>query len=91
MQIEVTIPTLLRDCAGGRCRFPLEAGTLAEALARLIQTYPLLRVHLYDEAGRLRRHLMVFYNDESITWLDRLDLSLRPGDRLHVVQAVSGG
>jgi molybdopterin synthase sulfur carrier subunit len=34
---------------------------------------------------------LIFYNEESIAWLERLDVPLRPGDRLHVLQAVSGG
>jgi sulfur-carrier protein len=91
MSIEVTIPSLLSDCVGHRTSFTLEAGTLAEALERLKESYPLLRVHLFDETERLRPHVLIFYNEESIAWLERLDVPLRPGDRLHVLQAVSGG
>jgi molybdopterin synthase sulfur carrier subunit len=91
VQIEVTIPSLLSDCAGNQTSFLLDAGTLTEALRRMVEQYPLLRVHLYDEGEQLRRHVLIFYNEESIAWLDRLDLPLQPGDRLHVLQAVSGG
>jgi len=91
MQVEVTIPSLLSDCAGNQTCFCLEAGTLAQALQRLRETYPLLRVHLYDEQERLRRHVLIYYNDESIAWLDRLNVPLQPGDRLTVLQNVSGG
>jgi sulfur-carrier protein len=91
MQVEVTIPSLLSDCVGRQTCFSLEAGTVAEALERLRETYPLLRVHLYDEQERLRRHVLIYYNDESIAWLDRLDMPLQPGDRLTVLQNVSGG
>jgi molybdopterin synthase sulfur carrier subunit len=91
MQVEVTIPSLLRDCTNHQGCFFLEAGTLAEALQRLVQTYPLLRVHLYDEAERLRPHVLIFFNEESIAWLERLDMPLQPGDRIQVLQAVSGG
>jgi molybdopterin synthase sulfur carrier subunit len=90
-EIEVSIPTILRDCTGGLNPVTIEAATLAEALERLRETYPLLRVHLYDEAGRLRPHVMIFYNEESTRWLERLDVPLQPGDRLEILQAVSGG
>ena len=40
---------------------------------------------------QLRQHVLLFYNDESTRWLDTLDVPLRPGDRLEIVQAVSGG
>lgn len=89
--IEVNIPTPLRDCTGGRNPITIEAATLAEALQRLRETYPLLRIHLYDEAERLRPHVLIFYNEESTQWLEHLDVPLRPGDRLEIVQAVSGG
>jgi adenylyltransferase/sulfurtransferase len=91
MTIEVRVPALLRSCTNEKTRFTLEATTLADAITRLVQEYPLLRRHLYDEAGQLRQHVLLFYNDDNIKWLDHLDLPLKPGDRLSVVQAVSGG
>jgi adenylyltransferase/sulfurtransferase len=91
MEIEVTVPGLLADCVGGQTTFALEATTLAEALCRLRERYPLLCVHLYDEQVQLRPHVVLFYNEESIAWLKSLDVPLQRGDRIHVLQAVSGG
>jgi molybdopterin converting factor small subunit len=91
MEIEVTIPGLLADCVGGRTTFSLAAETLSEALGRMREEYPLLRIHLYDEQEVLRPHVVIFYNEGSIAWLPSLDVPLRPGDRIHVLQAVSGG
>lgn len=90
-EIEVTVPGLLADCVGGRTTFPLAAETLDGALRRLREQYPLLRVHLYDEQEALRRHVVIFYNERSIAWLPSLNVPLQPGDRIHVLQAVSGG
>jgi molybdopterin converting factor small subunit len=91
MQIEVTVPGLLADCTGGRRKFPLEAETLAEALLRLLGEYPRLRPHLYDEAMQLRRHVLVFFNDDNLATITDRNLPLKAGDRLMVLQAVSGG
>ena len=91
MRLDVSIPPMLRDCALGQTRFSLTANTLDEALRRLFETYPLLRVHLYDEAERLRKHVLIFYNGESVARLERLDIPVRTGDRLTILQAVSGG
>jgi molybdopterin converting factor small subunit len=91
VQLEVTIPPLLRDCTGNRTRFAVGAETLKDGLRRLLDEYPLLRVHLYDEAERLRGHVLIFYNEENTAWLETLDVPLRPGDRLMILQAVSGG
>lgn len=91
MQLDVRVPPMLKSCTGGRTRFELAATTLDEGLARLVAEHPTLGVHLYDESGALRRHVLIYYNDENIAWLDRLDLPVQPGDRLTVLQAVSGG
>jgi len=91
VEVKVGVPTILRDCTGGLNPVTIKAATLDEALRRLRETYPLLRVHLYDEAGQLRPHVLIFYNDESTRWLERLDVPLHPGDRLDILQAVSGG
>ncbi len=96
VEIEVGLPAVLRDCTGGLSHVTIAATTLAQALERLLRAYPLLRVHLYEEAemGRsavLRPHVLLFYNEESTRWLKHLDVPLRPGDRLEVLQAVSGG
>ena len=89
--IQVSVPTILRDCTGGRHEVSIEAATLGEALRRLSETYPLLHIHLYDETGQLRPHVLIFYNGESTRWLESMDLPLQPGDRLEILQAVSGG
>lgn len=91
MTIEVSVPSMLKGCTGGQGLFTLEAETLREAVQKLTETYPLLRLHLYDERGEQRPHVLLYYNDENIKWLETLDIPLRKGDRLTVLQAVSGG
>ena len=89
--IQMAIPSLLADCTGGRTRLALEAATIADALKQMRQQFPLLRVHLFDETDRLRRHVLIFHNQQNIGLLDSLDVPLEPGDELSIVQAVSGG
>lgn len=91
MEVEVVLPSLLRDSAGGEARLTVRGTTLRQALERLFSRFPNLRLHLYEEGGRLRPHVLVFYNGESIAWLDSLDVELREGDQLQVINAVSGG
>jgi len=91
MTVEVTLPSLLRDTVEGRDPLRVEGATLREALAALWEEHPRLRVHLLDEQGRTRKHVLIYYNADNIAWLDSLDTPLRPGDQIHVLQAVSGG
>ena len=57
----------------------------------MLEAHPLLRPHLYDEAMRTRKHVLIFFNDENVATLPDRNVRLKPGDRLQVVQAVSGG
>jgi molybdopterin synthase sulfur carrier subunit len=91
MEITVSVPTLLRYCVGGQADFAVSAATLAEALEQVRMQYPLLRVHVWDETAHLRPHVLIFYNGESIQWLDPGDIVLQPRDQIQILQAVSGG
>lgn len=89
--VSCSVPGLINDCTGGKSSFTLEADTLDQAIRVLTDTYPLLRHHLFTEAGDVREHVLFFYNEDNIAWLEQLDVPLRDGDRLTVLQAVSGG
>ena len=69
----------------------VEAGSLADALRRLVDAHPPLAVHLFDESGGLREHVLCFHNETNTRWLDSLAIELAPGDRIAILQAVSGG
>lgn len=89
--VTVNVPGLLRDSVGGQRQVQATGATLAAALDDLLARYPLLRVHLFEENGRLRPHVLIFLNGDNIAWLDSSATPLKPGDELHILQAVSGG
>jgi sulfur-carrier protein len=91
MKIEVTVPSMLKHCTGDTRHVWLEASRLDELLETLKRQYPLLIPHVWDDHGGVRKHIMIFYNEQSIGWLDSLAIDLKEGDRLQIVQAVSGG
>lgn len=91
VSIEVTLPGILASCTDGQKTVSVEAETLSGSVDALLAAYPLLKVHLFEEDGALREHIMLLYNDESTDWLDSTDIPLKSGDRLTVLQLVSGG
>ena len=82
---------MLRDSVGGRASFTIDADTIASALETIKRDYPLLRVHVWDDFGQQRQHVLIFHNDTALRWLPTLDEPLKEGDRLQIVQAISGG
>ena len=62
--------------------------TLTELLADLDVRYPGIRFRMINEQDRLRPHMRVFINRESV---DLLETTLDPNDEVVILQSLSGG
>ena len=89
--VTVLLPAMLVDVTGCARRLALEAATLAAALDRLTELHPALKVHLFDESGGFRQHVLCFHNDANTRWTRDLSARLADGDTIRILQAVSGG
>lgn len=78
------------DMAGAR-KTQLDGATVGEILDTLPGKLPGLRERIRDEQGRIRDHLNVFRNDEEIRRLEGDRTTLRDGDIVHLIPAMSGG
>ena len=90
-QITLEVPRLLRDCTAGESRVALDAQGLESACEAIRSRWPLLATHVFTETGELRPHVLILHNDQLLPRTPRPDLRLAAGDRLAIVQAVSGG
>jgi sulfur-carrier protein len=89
--VRVLLHGAWRTFAGGAKEVTLDAATLHEALEALAAAHPALRERLRDEHGRLRPHLALFVNEEDARLLGWEDATLKDGDIVHVIPALSGG
>lgn len=89
--VTIELPTLLHHVVDGRSTIDVQASTLRGALEALVKAHPAMRVHLFDESAGLREHVLVFHNDINSRWMDSLDAPVADGDRVTIMQAVSGG
>ena len=78
------------EMAGAR-RLTVEGATVGEILDGLPAHLPGLRERIRDEQGRLRDHLNVFRNEDEIRRLEGDRTTLRDGDIVHLIPAMSGG
>jgi molybdopterin converting factor small subunit len=62
--------------------------TLAEMLAGLDAQFPGIRFRVVDEQGRLRPHMKIFVNRESVR---DLTSPITEADEITIMQALSGG
>lgn len=89
-RVTLELPSLLLDVVPERS-IPLEGATLDEALQDAYRRLPTLRVHLCDESGHFRQHVLCFLNDVNSRWLKGDEQRLKDGDTITIIQAVSGG
>ncbi len=65
--------------------------TVREVIDELDQRYPGFAGYIIDEVGRLRRHVNVFVGEEPICDRQGLSDKLSSGDKVFILQALSGG
>lgn len=90
-QVKIELPSLLEQVIAGSPVAVVEADTLEGALRALVVAHPQLEVHLFDETGRFREHVLCFHNGTNTRWLDSLAVPVGAGDEIVIMQAVSGG
>ncbi len=83
----VRVRGTLRGLAGGQSEHELDGATVVALLRALERRHPSMSGWILDERGRIRRHLSVFVGGERA----RESTAVRSGDRVDVVQAITGG
>ena len=89
--ITLHVPGSLRTYCGGASQLSISAHTVRAALEDLERSQSALYRNVCDETGTVRRHLNVFVNSDNVRDLDGVDTTLKPGDVVMILPAVSGG
>src|SRR5437660_2655897 len=91
MPITITIPTPLRQFAGGQSEVQVDARTAGEALNQLTTTHGELRRHLFNDQNALRNFVNVYVNDEDIRHVNGAETPVKDGDTILIVPSIAGG
>ena len=86
--VRVKIPTMLAALVKGPRRFTVAGDDLGGVIEAVFTLHPELRVHLLDEQGTVRPHVIFFHNEVAVRTLEG---AVSDGDTVTVLQAVSGG
>lgn len=90
MAVELRLPTVLRQHAGGQPSIKANGATIGEVFADAVRQFPLLDGQLAKD-GQLHKHVNVYRNDEDVRYLAKLDTEVRDDDVISVLPAVAGG
>ena len=69
----------------------IKAGTVREAINELESRWPGLSKYIVDDQGALRKHVHVFIGNEFIKDRRHLSDPIGEGDKIYIMQALSGG
>ena len=87
---QIRIPPVLRPEAGGNRTVDVEAGTVREALDRLIEQYPALQSRVFEGDG-VPSFLTVFVDGDDVRRLGGLDTDVAASATILLLPAVAGG
>ncbi|OGW91376.1 MAG: hypothetical protein A3D28_06155 [Omnitrophica bacterium RIFCSPHIGHO2_02_FULL_63_14] len=91
MAVKVRIPTPLQKLTANQSEVTVEALTIDELLTGLERQHPGIKERLCDEAGKLRRFVNIYVNEEDIRFLQGQETKLKAGDDISIIPAIAGG
>ena len=93
MSVQVVLPGVLADLAGGarRLEVDLPTGPLSALLDELARAHPVLVRRLRDETGALRRYVNVYIDGVDVRGQAGLASPVAEGAVVEVLPATAGG
>ena len=93
MSVQVVLPGVLADLAGGSKHLDVDPGgpTLGDLLDTLAAQHPLLGRRIRDETGQVRRFVNVYVDGDDVRFTDGLSTQVRDGSEVQVLPSVAGG
>lgn len=88
--IRVSIPTALRQYAGGNNALNVEGKTVGDAIQALTGEFPDLGNQLLQN-GQLRNFVNVYLNDDDVRYLQGMDTPISERDEISIIPAIAGG
>ena len=90
MAVKVKIPIPLQRLTQGKDEVDGTPGKVIELINTLEKQYPGLGERI-SEAGKIRRFVNVYVNEEDIRFLKNEDTEIKDGDEVSIIPAIAGG
>jgi molybdopterin synthase sulfur carrier subunit len=87
----VLIPTPLRKLTNDLAEVSAAGGSVGEIIDNLEKAFPGMKERIYDDAGEVRRFILIHVNGEDIRFLDGLKTSVADRDEVSITPALAGG
>ena len=91
MPVDVRLPPVLRQYAGGQATVKANGETIREIFEDLVLQFPQLNGQVITEDGALHKFVKVYVDDDDIRYLDKLDTKVTGTETISILPAVAGG
>ena len=91
MALKVLLPVALRHLTGNQDEVDLNGKDVGEVMNELVNRFPELKTHLFNENGQIRNFVNIYRNDEDVRYLDNDQTSVKEGDIISIVPSIAGG
>lgn len=91
MAVTITIPTALRQFAGGSASVALDAEDVGALLRGLVERHPSLGKQIFGDDGKLRSFVNIYVGDEDIRYLQGEATPVQSGETVSIIPAIAGG
>jgi sulfur-carrier protein len=89
--VRVKIPPVLRAATNGTSEIEASGTTIREALNNAVVRMPTLKLHLFDETGRVRHHIICIHDETVVRGPEMASHRVLPGDEIILANAFAGG
>jgi sulfur-carrier protein len=87
----VLIPTPLRKLTNDLDSVSVGGASIGEIINNLEQAYPGMKERLCDDAGNVRRFVLIYVNGDDIRDLQDQATPVKDSDEVSIVPAIAGG
>ena len=87
----VLIPTPLRKLTNDLAEVSAAGANVGEIIDNLDKAFPGMKGRIYDEAGEVRRFILIHVNGEDIRFMDGLSTNVADRDEVSITPALAGG
>ena len=91
MAITVRVPAPLQKLTQNQAEIEASATNIKELIEDLEKNFPGIKERICDEAGKVRRFINIYVNEEDVRFLQRDETPLKDGDEVSIIPAIAGG
>lgn len=91
MPIIVRVPAPLQKLTQNQAEVKADGANIKEVIDDLEKNFPGIKARICDEAGKVRKFINIYVNEEDVRFLQMDQTPLKDGDEVSIIPAIAGG